>query len=201
MTDDRLSSAAAERNRGPILGELQHLLAERGRLLEIAAGTGQHAVHFAAGLPGWTWQPTDQDPRSLASIRAWAADARLPNLRPPLALDVQQQPWPVDGSFDAVFNANMIHIAPWACCAALMRGAAAVLRPGGSLITYGPFFIDGETPAPGNVAFDADLRARDPAWGVRLLSAVVAEAEVAGLALAQQVALPANNRLLVFHRI
>jgi SAM-dependent methyltransferase len=199
MTDDRLNSAAAERNRGPILGELQRLLAERGRLLEIAAGTGQHAVHFAAGLPGWTWQSTDRDPRSLASIRAWAVDARLPNLLPPLTLDVMQQPWPVDGLFDAVFNANMIHIAPWACCTALMRGAAAVLRPGGSLITYGPYFIDGETPAPGNVAFDADLRARDPAWGVRLLSAVVAEAEAAGLALTRQVAMPANNRLLVFH--
>jgi SAM-dependent methyltransferase len=200
MTDDRLTSAAAERNRGPILTELQRLLGARGCLLEIAAGTGQHAVHFAAGLPGWTWQPTDQDPRSLVSIRAWVADARLPNLLPPLALDVLQWPWPVEGRFDAVFNANMIHIAPWACCPALMRGAAGVLRPGGSLITYGPYFIDGEAPAPGNVAFDADLRSRDPAWGVRMLSAVVAEAEAEGLVLAQQVAMPANNRLLVFHR-
>lgn len=198
--DERLFSAAAQRNRGPILDQLKRWLGPHGALLEIASGSGEHAVLGAAELSGWTWQPTDPEPRALASIRAWAAEAARPNLLPPVPLDVRQMPWPVAGPFDAVFNANMIHIAPWACCVALMRGAAAVLRPGGALITYGPYFVDGETPAPGNVTFDADLRARDPQWGVRLLSAVVAEAAHAGLALADQAAMPANNRMLLFRR-
>lgn len=195
----RPSSPAAERNRAPILEVLRRVLPREAEVLEIASGTGQHAAHFAAAEPGWRWQPTDADPRALEGIDAWRDG--LDNVLPVLALDVLAVPWPVPaGAFDAVFCANMIHIAPWAACGALMRGAARLLRPDGVLLTYGPYFVDGETPAPGNLAFDADLRARNPAWGVRRLSSVTAEAAAAGLWLRERVAMPANNLVLVFGR-
>lgn len=196
------TSPAAERNKGPILAALQALLPASGRLLEIAAGTGQHAAHCAAALPGWQWQPTDPSPDALASIQAWARQQPSPGLLPPRQLDVLQQPWPLSPgqSFDAVYCANMLHIAPWACCAALMQGAAQWLLPGGVLVTYGPYFVEGEAPSPGNTAFDADLRARNPAWGIRWLHAVQAEAAAAGLQWVQRLAMPANNQLLVFRR-
>ena len=199
-TDARRHSPAAERNAPPILAELRRLLPASGLMLEVASGTGQHAAHFAAGLPGWDWQPTDFDPASLPSIRAWCAgQARV---RPPLRLDVLAHPWPatLPHPVDAVFCANMIHIAPWACTAALMQGAARRLSPQGLLITYGPYLEDDVPTSSGNVAFDADLRARDPAWGLRRLAAVAAEARAAGLQLHQRVAMPANNLLLAWHR-
>ena len=196
------TSPAAERNKAPILAALQGLLPASGRLLEIAAGTGQHAAHCAAALPGWQWQPTDPSPDALASIRAWAQQQPSPGLLPPLQLDVLQQPWPLlpGQHFDAIYCANMLHIAPWACCAALMQGAAQWLAPGGLLLTYGPYFVEGEAPSLGNTAFDADLRARNPAWGIRWLHAVQAEAAAAGLQWVQRQAMPANNQLLVFRR-
>jgi len=196
------TSPAADRNKGAILTALQQLLPPQGRLLELAAGTGQHAVHCAAGLPGWQWLPTDPSTDALASVRAWAQRQPSPGLQPPLQLDVLQQPWPLPEAtrFDAIFCANMLHIAPWACCGALMRGAAQWLAPGGQLITYGPYFVDGEPAAPGNTAFDADLQARNPAWGIRWLHAVQAEAAAAGLHWVQRLAMPANNQLLVFRR-
>jgi hypothetical protein len=206
MTHDPLPrhSAAAERNQAPILAQLQRLLPARGRLLEIAAGTGQHAVHCAAGLPGWTWQPTDPSAEALQSIAAWSAQQPSPGLRPPLQLDVLANPWPLadggEGPWDAVYCANLLHIAPWACCAALMRGAAQRLCQDGQLITYGPYLVADVATSPGNLAFDADLRARDPQWGLRWLHDVVAQAAQAGLFLHEQVAMPANNRLLVFRR-
>ena len=201
-------SPAAERNKAPILAQLQRLLPASGRLLEIAAGTGQHAAHCAAGLPGWVWQPTDPDAAALQAIRAWSSSAANPRLLPPLQLDVLVQPWPgcvpaggpATGPWDAIFCANLLHIAPWACCGDLMRGAAACLAPGGLLITYGPYLVSGEPTAPGNQAFDADLRARNPAWGIRWLHQVSAEAAAHGLLLQQRVAMPANNSLLVFGR-
>ena len=198
--DSRRHSPAAERNGAPILVELQRLLPERGLMLEIASGTGQHAASLSAGLPGWQWQPTDFDADSLPSIRAWCAG--MPRLRPPLRLDVLSQPWPpeVPPSVDAMFCANMIHIAPWTCTTALMQGAARHLRPQGLLVTYGPYLEDGVQTAPGNIAFDADLRARDAAWGLRPLAAVTAEARSAGLQLRDRVAMPANNLLLVWAR-
>lgn len=201
MTDDpRLWSAAAQRNRVPILAALQRRLPARGSALEIASGSGEHALHFAAALPGWCWQTSDADPRARASISAHAADAELPNLLlPPLALDVQQGPWPAT-PFDLVFCANLLHISPWASCAALLRGAAGCLAPAGSLMVYGPFIVDGEPTAAGNLAFDADLRVRDAAWGLRRLQAVEREASAAGMRLAEALTLPANNRLLVFTR-
>lgn len=197
----RRHSPAAERNGPPILAELQRLLPPQGLMLEIASGTGQHAARFSAGLPGWQWQPTDFDADALPSIRAWCAG--LPRVRPPLRLDVLAQPWPPEVApqpVDAMFCANMIHIAPWACTPALMQGAARHLAPHGLLVTYGPYLEDDVPTAPGNTAFDADLRARNPAWGVRRLAAVAAEAAAAGLHLRERVAMPANNLLLVWAR-
>ena len=199
-SDSRRHSPAAERNGAPILVELQRLLPEQGLMLEIASGTGQHAASLSAGLPGWEWQPTDFDADSLPSIRAWCMG--MPRVRPPIRLDVLWQPWSpeVPASVDAMFCANMIHIAPWACTTALMRGAARHLAPQGLLVTYGPYLEDGVQTAPGNLAFDADLRARDSEWGLRQLAAVAAEARAAGLQLRDRVAMPANNLLLVWAR-
>ena len=188
---------ATERNREPILGVLRRVLPEHGLVLEIASGTGQHAVALAGALPGVTWQPTDHDPVSLASIAAYRADAALPNLRPPLALDVEAWPWPVDHA-DAIVCINMIHISPWSATVALFAGAARALPPGGVLVTYGPYRFAGKLPAPSNQAFDESLRARDPRWGIRDVVDLEAEAARAGLRLEETVALPANNHALVF---
>jgi SAM-dependent methyltransferase len=199
IDDRRQHSPAAERNRGPILDALKQVLPPAGAALEIASGTGQHAVHFAAALPRWTWQPTDRDPGARASVAAWAADAALDNLAAPLHLDVTSDDWPVE-RVDAIFCANMIHIAPWAACLGLIAGAARHLAPGGLLILYGPFIVAGEPTAASNLAFDADLRARDPAWGLRELEQVADLASRQGLALAQRFAMPANNQLVVFRK-
>ncbi len=194
------NSPAAERNKAPILEALRELLPTQGRMLEVAAGSGQHALHFAAALPGWTWLPTDPDPAALASIDARRAQQACANLMPARLLDVLTEPWSLAPPFDAVFCANMLHIAPWACCGALMRGAARLLGADGRLLTYGPYLDAAQPTAAGNTAFDADLRARHPAWGIRWLHEVQAEAEAAGLALLGRRAMPANNLLLVFGR-
>ena len=200
-------SPAADRNKQPILDALTRILGEHGTALEIASGTGQHAAWFATSMPRWTWQPTDADPRSLPALASRVAEAALPNLRAPLLLDVMSPRWPSQDTafaegeeekFDAIYCANMLHIAPWAACAALMQGAARHLRSGGLLITYGPYFEDGVPAAPSNMAFDQDLRARNPAWGIRRLDDVAAEARRAGLALRERHAMPANNLLLAF---
>jgi SAM-dependent methyltransferase len=200
-------SPAADRNKQPILDALTRILGEeRGTVLEIASGTGQHAAWFAAAMPRWTWQPTDADARMLPAIASRVAEAALPNLRPPLLLDVMAPRWPSQGptfaqeekKFDAIYCANMLHIAPWAACAALMEGAARHLLPGGLLITYGPYFEEEASPAPSNRAFDEDLRARNSAWGIRRLEDVAAQARRSGLALRERHAMPANNLLLVF---
>ena len=201
MTDLPFSTAA-ERNKQPILDALRELLGERGTALEIASGTGQHVVWFAAALEDWIWQPTEADARALPAIATRIAQSGLPNLRPPVQLDVMSTPWPAADApfaerFDAIFCANMLHIAPPATCAALMQGAARHLQPDGVLITYGPYLEDGPV-APSNEAFDRSLRARDPAWGIRRLDAVAREAADAGLALRARRPMPANNLLLVF---
>lgn len=195
-----LSSPSAERNRQPMLEVLRRVLPVRGqgRALEIASGTGQHAAWFARGLPAWRWQPTEADARMLASIAEWCDG--LGNVDAPVRLDVLEAPWPVDGRFDAVTCANLLHISPWACCAALMDGAARLLARDGVLVTYGPYLEDEVPTAPGNLAFDADLRRRDPRWGVRRRADVEAEALRAGLRLRERVAMPANNLMLVFER-
>ncbi len=197
MTEAQLPfSPAAERNAGPILDVLQRVLPARATVLEVASGTGQHAAHFAAAQPGWTWQPTEADALALPAIAARCAAGA--NIRAPLVLDVLAPHWPVaPGGFDAVYCANLIHIAPWPTCAALMAGAAQALMPAGVLVLYGPYLVDGEATAPGNRAFDADLRSRHPAWGLRRLADVVAEAQRAGLALEQRFDMPANNLMLV----
>ena len=192
-------SPAADRNKEPILAVLREILGPRGTALEIASGTGQHAAWFAAALAGWTWQPTEADEDLLPVIAARIAQAGLANVLPPLRVDVEAASWPDFGRrFDALYCANMLHIAPWSACAGLMQGAARHLRPGGLLVTYGPYFEAGVPAAPSNVAFDQSLRARDPAWGIRQLEDVAAEARRAGLDLRQRHAMPANNLLLVF---
>jgi hypothetical protein len=192
-------SPAAERNKQPILDVLCQILPARGTALEIASGTGQHVAWFAAALPDWTWQPTDFDESSFASIEAYVAQAGLTNVRPPLQLDVTAPRWPVHGqAFDAIYCANMLHISPWATCEGLMAGAARHLAPHGVLLTYGPYLEGGVPTAPGNLQFDISLRARDPSWGIRRLEDVKREAQAVGLALRERHAMPANNLLLVF---
>ena len=194
--DDRLHSPAAERNRGPILAQLQRVLPPVGLMLEIAAGSGQHAAHFAAGLPQWHWLPTDGDPRSLTSITAWCQG--LANALLPVTVDVMAARWPgVPAQVDAIYCANLLHIAPWATCPALFAGARRHLAPRGLLLLYGPYIVDDEPTAASNLAFDADLRARDARWGLRRLTDVLAEAAGVGLQLRERVNMPANNLLLV----
>ena len=198
-TDLRWHSPAADRNKGPIVAGLQRVLPPQGKLLEIASGTGQHAAHAAEQLPGWQWQPSDADPGSLASVAAWCEG--IPNVLAPLALDVLAAQCPgVPPVVDAVFCANLLHIAPWPVCAALMHGAARHLSASGMLVLYGPYVLDDEATAPSNLAFDADLRSRNPAWGLRRLSEVLVQAGAAGLTLQQRVVMPANNLLLVLQR-
>lgn len=204
MTDreiagEALTAPAAARNRDPILAVLRRVLPRTGLILEVASGTGEHAVHFAARLPDLAWQPTDPDPDMLRSIAAHRARAALPNLRPPLILDAAAPSWPVARA-DGIVAINLIHIAPWAAAEGLMRGAAGALAPGAPLTLYGPFSEDGRHTAPSNAAFDADLRRRDPAWGVRAIGAVTALARGHGLTLAERIAMPANNLSLVFRR-
>lgn len=190
---------SAERNREPLLSVLRDVLPAHGTVLEVASGTGQHAVFFCRALPGLCWQPTDADPGALASIEAWRQEEALPNLRAPLALDVQAEAWPV-ARVDALVGINLVHICPWEATQGLLRGAGRVLAPGAPLVLYGAYFIEGQTPAPSNVAFDAWLRERDPTWGVRTLSAVTAEAEAQGLVRERVVEMPSNNLVLVFRR-
>jgi len=193
--------SAPERNKGPILEVLTRVLPERGRVLEIASGSGQHAVHFAAALPGLEWIPSDFDHDNLESIRAWVAEAHAPNLRAPLKIDVLEEDWGVaPRSCDAVFNANMIHIAPWSCCEGLMRGVGRALQDAGVFVLYGPFRIDGAHTAASNQEFDASLRARDPSWGVRDMEAVIALAAAHGLRFEAREPMPANNQCLLFRQ-
>ncbi len=201
MTRKRHAPATL-RNREPILEVLRAALPEHGRVLEVAAGSGEHAVFFAEFLPALTWHPTDTDADCVASIDAWAAGRGLPNLRPAARLDAVAGPWPVgDGDpFDAVVCINMVHIAPWEACRGLLAGAGAVLKGGGVLVLYGPFMADGRHTAPSNAAFDASLRAQNPEWGVRDVADIAAEAGLHALRLEQRFPMPANNMTLVFRR-
>lgn len=196
-------SPSAERNKHPILEVLQSVLPAQGRALEIASGTGQHVVWFAQHLPHWHWQPTEVHRGALYNIEVRANDADLANIDIAQQLDVCREPWfapdsDLQGPYDLVLCINMLHIAPWAACGALMRGAAQYLAPQGLLVTYGPYFEAGVTPTPSNLEFDASLRAHDPSFGIRQLGEVEAEAARAGLRLQARHALPANNLLLVW---
>ncbi len=195
--DARRSSPSAARNRGPILDALRGRLPASGLVLEVASGTGEHCAHLAAALPGLAFQPTDPDPDALASIDAWCGG--LPNVRRALALDATAAEWPA--AADAVLCINMIHIAPWAAAAGLVAGAGRVLPAGGALALYGPFMRGGRHTGPGNAAFDADLRARNPAWGVRGLEDVAALAAGAGFGPPEVVGMPADNLVVAFRRM
>ena len=194
-------SAPAERNKQPILEVLRSLLPAQGRALEIASGTGQHVAWFAAHLPGWSWQPTDVKADLFPHITARISDAGLGNVQAPQLLDVCAPRWLAsDRTFELIYCANMLHIAPWACCTGLMRGAARQLAAGGQLVTYGPYLEDAVPTSEGNLKFDAALRAENPAWGIRRREDVEAQAGTAGLTLAARYAMPANNLLLVWRR-
>lgn len=201
LPTDALESPAAARNAEPILAVLRAHLGPRAQVLEIAAGTGQHAAAFARALPEVVWTPTDPDETARASIAAWRKDAGLSNLAAPLRLDAADpSTWPA-GPFDALVCINMVHISPWAATEGLMAGAASVLvTPGGLLALYGPY-LEADTPlAPSNAAFDADLKQRNPDWGLRDRDVVVAEARRHGLTLTRRVEMPANNLMLLFRR-
>lgn len=196
-SDGRLFSPSAERNKEPILKVLERLLPETGSVLEIASGTGEHVVHFAQALEDLRWQPSDMDEGCRRSISAWLATVDLPNICQPLELDVCQLPWPVP-AVDAIVCINLIHIAPWATTTALMAGANSTLREGGLLYLYGPYSLHGRHTAQSNEAFDAALRAENPAWGVRDLDDVTRVAQEEGLDLAETIEMPANNLSVLF---
>ena len=194
-------SPAADRNKQAILEVLLKVLPERGNPLEIASGTGQHVAWFASSLPGWTWQPSDAQPDGFASMNVWVTEQGVRNVSSPVVIDVMALNWlPTPELFDLIYCANMLHIAPWATCAALMRGSAQHIAPGGRLVTYGPYLEDGVPTLPGNLAFDQSLRERNPAWGIRRLEDVALEAAKADLKLIARHAMPANNLLLVWAR-
>jgi SAM-dependent methyltransferase len=200
MSPVALTAPAAERNKDAILAVLRRVLPETGLVLEIASGTGQHIVHFAAALPRLAWQPSDPAPEMRTSIAAWTAETRLPNVRQPLAIDVRDEQWPVEHA-DAVLAVNMVHIAPWTATLGLMRGAGRLLPARGALILYGPYKRGASHTAPRNEDFDAQLRASNVEWGVRDLEAVVDAARPQGLELEEVVEMPANNLTVVFRRL
>jgi cyclopropane fatty-acyl-phospholipid synthase-like methyltransferase len=193
------SAPAALRNREPITDVLRDWLPERGLVLEIASGTGEHVVHFARAFPQLDWQPTDLEAAALASIEAWRASSGLPNIRVPLRLDAASSDWPCD-SADAVLSINMVHISPWAAAVGLAEGAARILPEGGALVLYGPWLKDDIATAPSNLAFDADLKRRDPQWGLRRVEEFAAMAAKCGLGLIDTRSMPANNLMLLFRR-
>jgi SAM-dependent methyltransferase len=193
------SAPAAARNREPILRVLRDYLPRPAFVLEIASGTGEHAGWFSSALPELTWQPTDRDPEALRSIEAWRDMSGPPNLLPPLRLDAAEDTWPV-AQADAVVAINMVHIAPWTTTQGLIAGAARVLTRGGLLFLYGPFREGGVHTAASNAAFDADLRARDPSWGIRDLDEITALAGQHGFKVPERIAMPANNLSVVFRR-
>jgi Protein of unknown function (DUF938) len=200
MNDDaRLYASATQRNRDPILEVLKQVLPPSGTILEIASGTGEHAIYFAPRLSQRQWQPSDPNPQLRASITAWTAQSTIDNLHPPLDLDVTAPTWSVDKPITAIVNINMIHISPWSACLGLMAGARRILPPGGILYLYGPYKQAGEHTAPSNAAFDESLRAQNPEWGIRDLEEVVAAAKSQQLALVKTYQMPANNLSVIFN--
>ena len=195
----RRHAPATARNRQPILDVLRQHLPEAGLVLEVASGSGEHVMHFAASLPNLVFQPSDPDSEARASIDDWARETGLANVRPAVALDAQQAAWPVKQA-DAVLCCNMIHIAPWPAATGLVAGAGRLLPADGLLYLYGPYRRGGQHTAPSNDAFDRDLRRRNPAWGVRDLEEVAACANENGFGAPEIVEMPANNLSLIFRR-
>jgi SAM-dependent methyltransferase len=217
----RRSAPAALRNREPIADVLEEWLPRSGMVLELASGTGEHVVYFAGRFEKLKWQPSDIHADALASIAAWREETKLPNVRAPLVIDAAAPKWPIDqadavlsikmdsdscdqqktaekGGFDVVLNLNMVHISPWSAGLGLLDGAARVLKRGGALILYGPWLQTGVETAPSNLAFDQQLRQRDPAWGLRRVEDFDAAATERGFRLEQTRAMPANNLMLLF---
>lgn len=218
----RRSAPAALRNREPIAGVLTEWLPPHGLVLEIASGTGEHAVYFAGRFATLEWQPSDVHPDALASLAAWRAETALPNLRPPFVLNAAADAWPIDradavvsikmpsdscdggeiaknsGSYAAVVCINMVHISPWSAALGLLDGSAKALERGGVLVLYGPWLKADIPAAASNVAFDLDIRARDPQWGLRSVEDFEVEAIKRGFELEQVRTMPANNLMLLF---
>ena len=188
---------APERNKVPIADVLSRFLPQTGAVLELSSGTGQHILYFAERFSELYWIPSDIDPINLESIEAYRSEAGLLNIQRPFLLDVTSPQWPVH-KVEAVFCANMIHIAPFSCTLGLLDGVGRVLLPNGLFFLYGPFMVDGQHTAPSNHAFDGDLRQRNPEWGVRDQQEVIRLADERGLKLQEIVEMPANNRILVF---
>lgn len=199
MTSHRLQYPATSRNRDAILDVLRGVLPPAGLVLEIASGSGEHIVHFANALPGLTFQPSDPEDAARLSIAAWTMETGLTNIRPPLAIDVRREPWPIARA-DAMLCINMIHISPWEATQALMRNAGRILAKGAPLYLYGPYRQTDVVTASSNDAFDADLKSRNPAWGLRQLDDVAALAREAGFSGPEVTPMPANNLSVVFRR-
>jgi SAM-dependent methyltransferase len=195
----RRSAPAALRNREPIAEVLSAWLPATGLVLEIASGTGEHAAFFAERFPGLDWQPSDVHPDALASIAAWRELAALPNLRAPLAIDAASADWPIDRA-DAVLSINMVHISPWTSALGLLDGAQRALAPGAPLILYGPWLKNDVPTVPSNLAFDIDLKRRDPQWGLRRVEEYAAAAAERSLRLEASRTMPANNLMLLMRR-
>jgi hypothetical protein len=195
----RRSAPAALRNRQPIAEVLAEWLPDSGIVLEIASGTGEHAAYFAERFPGLQWQPSDVHPDALASTEAWRQGSGLSNLRPPLQLDAGSPEWPIDRA-DAVLSINMVHISPWPSALGLIEGAARILALGAPLILYGPWLKADLPTAPSNLDFDADLKRRDPRWGLRRVEDFLAAAGPKRLDLVETRAMPANNLMLLWRR-
>jgi hypothetical protein len=193
------SAPATLRNREPIAEVLREWLPEHGLVLEIASGTGEHAAFFAERFPGLDWQPSDVHPSAHSSITAWRETTGLTNLRAPLVIDAGSTEWPIDRA-DAVLSINMVHISPWASALGLLDAAARLLSSGAPLILYGPWLKDDIATVPSNLAFDADLKRRDPEWGLRRVEEFAAAADEVGLLLKATRAMPANNLMLLFRR-
>jgi hypothetical protein len=197
--NDLKYAASTERNSKPILKILQKILPKSGFLLEIAAGSGQHAANFAPYFPEFIWQPSDPDPDSRASITAWIKHVNAKNINIPIDLDVTSFPWPISEA-DAIFSSNMIHITSWECCLALMAGAGQILKPLGVLVLYGPFLMDEKKTALSNVQFDNSLKKRNPNWGIRNLDKVCVAAKLYGLVCSDILEMPANNLMVILKK-
>ena len=193
------SSPPAARNSAPITAVLREWLPHAGLVLEVASGTGEHAVAFARFFTALDWQPSDLDPSALRSVAAWREEADLPNLHAPITIDVTKSGWTITKA-DAILAINMVHISGWPAALGLLNGSARLLPEGGPLILYGPWRVDGEPLAPSNREFDASLRHRNPEWGLREVGAFASEAAARGFELVEQRTMPANNRMLLFRR-
>jgi len=200
MTDLRLKAPATGRNRDAILEVLRGVLPLTGTVLEIASGSGEHAVYFAQAFPELIFQPSDPDTNALRSIAAWTKYSALSNVRPPVTLDAASDRWPVEAA-DAVLCINMIHISPWSATEGLMRGAETLLRAGAPLYLYGPYRRADVVTAPSNEAFDIYLKEKNPEWGLRDLKKVAALARSHGFSEPVITEMPANNLSVVFRRL